>query len=322
VVRCWRPATLPIALTAVAVLAGCGGSSDSGARGAPSASQFPAVQGRSLEQILRSAAGPAPVVAPTSQVFRQGRNRYGFGVFEPSGRKLNDADVAIYIAHGPRGAVHGPFPASVESMATDAKFRSRTVANDPDAATVVYVTDVNLDAPGEWRVIALVRNGNTLEGTRLASAVVGAFPKVPPVGAKAPAIHTPTAADVGGHLEKIDTRQPHDDMHDADLADVVGRKPVVLLFATPALCQSRTCGPVVDQAEQVKQQYGDRVAFIHMEIYNDNDPNKGVRPQVRAYHLPSEPWLFVIDRDGRISSEIEGAFGLDELEAAVQKVAG
>jgi hypothetical protein len=321
-VRCWRPATLPIVLTAAAMLAGCGGSSDSADRGAPSASQFPAVQGRSLDQILRGAAGPAPVVAPTSQVFRQGRNRYGFGVFEPSGKKLNDADVAIYIAHGPRGTVHGPFPARIESLHTEPRYQSKTTADDPDAASVVYVTDVNLDATGEWRVIALVRNGDRLEGTRLASAVVGAFPNVPAVGAKAPAIHTPTAADVGGRLEKIDTRQPHDDMHDTDLADVVGRKPVALVFATPALCQSRTCGPVVDEAEQVKHQYGDKVAFIHMEIYNDNDPNKGVRPQVRAYHLPSEPWLFVIDREGRISSEIEGAFGLDELEAAVQKVAG
>ena len=68
------------------------------------------------------------------------------------------------------------------------------------------------------------------------------------------------------------------------------------MFATPKFCQSRVCGPVVDVAEQVKQLYGDKAAFIHMEIYNDNNPSKGVRPQVRAFHLPSEPWLFAIDR--------------------------
>ncbi len=64
-------------------------------------------------------------------------------------------------------------------------------------------------------------------------------------------------------------------MHDVDLADVVGKKPVVLLFATPALCVSRVCGPVVDIAEQVKSEVGDDVAFIHMEIFTDNDPNQG-----------------------------------------------
>ena len=51
---------------------------------------------------------------------------------------------------------------------------------------------------------------------------------------------------------------------------MLGKKPVVLLFATPALCQSRVCGPVTDAAEQVKQEFGDRVAFIHQEVYNNN----------------------------------------------------
>ena len=80
----------------------------------------------------------------------------------------------------------------------------------------------------------------------------------------------------------------------------------MLLFATPQFCQSRVCGPVVDVAEQVKQEYGDEAAFIHMEIYNDNDPGKGVRPQVRAFNLPSEPWLFTIDRQGTVSSVDRG----------------
>ena len=93
----------------------------------------------------------------------------------------------------------------------------------------------------------------------------------------------------------------------------------MLLFATPQFCQSRVCGPVVDVAEQVKQEYGDEAAFIHMEIYNDNDPGKGVRPQVRAFHLPSEPWLFAIDREGVVSSAIEGAFGAEALTDAVKK---
>ena len=109
-------------------------------------------------------------------------------------------------------------------------------------------------------------------------------------------------------------------MHDIDFADVVGEKPIVLLFATPALCTSRVCGPVVDVAEQVKREVGDDAAFIYMEIYNDNDPNKGPRPQVQAYNLTSEPWLFVIDADGKIDTRIEGAFSVAELQAAVDRV--
>ena len=109
-------------------------------------------------------------------------------------------------------------------------------------------------------------------------------------------------------------------MHDEDLADVAGKKPTVLLFATPALCQSRVCGPVVDVAEEVKAEYGDKAAFIHQEIYEDNSIDKGLRPQVEAYGLPTEPWLFVLDENGRVSTEIEGAFSADELRHALDRV--
>ena len=109
-------------------------------------------------------------------------------------------------------------------------------------------------------------------------------------------------------------------MHSNNLADVLGKKPVVLLFATPQLCQSRVCGPVTDIAEQVHSSFGDRVAFIHQEVYNDNQVNKGLRPQMLAYHLPSEPWAFVIDRNGVVSQVLQGPFSVEELQAAVQKV--
>ena len=104
-------------------------------------------------------------------------------------------------------------------------------------------------------------------------------------------------------------------MHDVDLADALDRgRPVILLFATPALCESRVCGPVTDVAEQVKAEYGDRADFIHMEIYNDNDPNKGQRPQVRAWGLQTEPVLFAIDRRGRVVDRLDGAYSVSELE--------
>ena len=133
-------------------------------------------------------------------------------------------------------------------------------------------------------------------------------------------IDTPTADDVQD-LSEIDTRDPHDTQHEENFADVVGEKPVVLTFATPLLCQSRVCGPVVDVSEQVKSEYGDDVAFIHQEIFEDNDINKGLRDQVEQFGLPTEPWVYVIDADGNISSALEGAYGVTELEDAVEKVA-
>jgi hypothetical protein len=210
----------------------------------------------------------------------------------------------------------------VETLQTKPAFRAETTTSDPDAGTVVYKTSIDFPANGEWRVAALIRKDGKLTSTLLPSAEVGRFKNVPKVGQKAPVIHTPTPADVGGDLSKITTRIPPDTQNRVDYADVLGKEPIVLLFATPQFCQSRVCGPVVDVAEQLKQLYGDKVAFIHMEIYRDNDPNKPVRPQVEAFHLPSEPWLFAIGRNGRIEDEIDGAFGVEELTRVVKGLTG
>jgi hypothetical protein len=315
------------------ILAGCGNTySGISNRPAPPRSAFPPAQGKTLTGILATSDGESELVLlPTGLVFDKGIDRYGFGVFTAGKEQLTDAEVALYFAHGANGKALGPYPARIESLATKPAFVSQTTGQDPQAGKVVYVVD---DAPfragGEWRILALVKSGGSVKGTLLPSTVVGhsphprpGFPKSPgnppDVGERAPAVHTPTLADVGGEVRQIDTRIPPDDMHE-DLAVVLGHKPVVLLFATPQFCQSRVCGPVVDEEEQVKQEFADRVAFIHMEIYEDNEPSKGVRPQVAAFHLPSEPWLFVIDRRGIIRTRIEGAWSIPELEDAVRGV--
>jgi hypothetical protein len=342
--------------TMAVTLGGCGGGSDSStdssssnaeSRPAPPKGEFPSAEGKTLAEVLEAEdATPSKlVVSPAALTFYRGENRYPFGVFQRDRTQVSDADVALYLAKVPGGKeggqgeeatgtanskaetkaldqpAIGPFPASVESLQTQPAFRAQTTTSDPDAASVVYSSNVNFPSDGEWRIAALIRQGDELSATLLTgSAQVGAFANVPQVGQKAPLIHTPTPADVGGDLSQITTRIPPDTQSKVDYADVLGREPIVLLFATPQFCQSRVCGPVVDVAEQVKQIYG--AAFIHMEIYKDNDPNKGVRPQVRAFHLPSEPWLFAIDKQGRIQAVLEGAFGVDELTRVVKGLTG
>ncbi|HKG34929.1 MAG TPA: hypothetical protein VKA89_00665 [Solirubrobacterales bacterium] len=326
-------------------------------RPAPPASEFPSAKGKTLGQVLETADGSAEeagiVVSPASMVFEKGQNRYGFGVFSTGREQMTDAEVALYFARvppsestvipkggakeGESGSAQpppenlasaldqkatGPFPAAVESLETEPAFRAKTTTDDPDAALAVYTTTIDFPANGEWRVAALVNDGGETRATLLPSAVVGQFGQVPQVGDRPPRVHTPTAEEVGGDLASIDTRLPPSTQHEQDFADVLGKKPIVLLFATPQFCQSRVCGPVVDVTEQLKEEYGDEVTFIHMEIFNDNDPNKGARPQVRAFHLPSEPWVFVIDRAGVIRTAIEGAFGVNELDEAIQGVTG
>ena len=305
---------------AVALIVGCGNSDDTGSAttAASSVDAFPAA-GKTFQQLTQDASESDLVVAPTQQVFNEGKNRYGFGVFTVDHGNVSDADVAIYAAK-PNGKAEGPYPATIHSLATPPAFAAKTTTQDPDAAKYVYTTNVDMPGKGEWQILAMFRQDDgSYTYARVPSAVVGKFPDVPQPGDKAPMMHTPTTDDVGGDLTKIDTRQPPSSMHDVDYADVLGKKPVVLLFATPALCTSRVCGPVVDITEEVKNERPDDAAYIDMEIYNDNDPNKGPRPQVQDFNLPSEPWLFVIDANGKVSTAIEGAFSKTELEAAIDK---
>jgi hypothetical protein len=138
------------------------------------------------------------------------------------------------------------------------------------------------------------------------------------VGERAPRVPTDTLASVGGREKILDTREPPSDMHARSFADVVGKRPVALLFATPQLCQSRVCGPVTDVALQLKRTYGDRVEFIHQEVYVENQVERGVREALRRFRLPTEPWLFVVDREGRITARLEGSDGLDAFRRAVE----
>jgi len=305
---------------AVALIVGCGSSDDTGSAttAASGVDAFPAA-GKTFQQLTQDASESDLVVAPTQQVFNEGKNRYGFGVFTVDHGNVSDADVAIYAAK-PNGKADGPYPATIHSLATPPAFAAKTTTQDPDAAKYVYTTNVDMPGKGEWQILAMFRQDDgSYTYARVPSAVVGKFPDVPQPGDKAPMMHTPTTDDVGGDLTKIDTRQPPSSMHDVDYADVLGKKPVVLLFATPALCTSRVCGPVVDIAEEVKSERPDDADYIHMEIYNDNDPNKGLRPQVQAWGLKNEPYLFAIDRRGRIVDRLDGAFSANELRAAVRK---
>jgi hypothetical protein len=324
-----RIGIVALVLLALGVVAeGCGGD-DSSDRNAPPparAQDFPTLEGQTLRQLLAK-LGSGPVLAPSGAEFRTGRQRVGFALFRRDRSQITNASVALYVAPMGGGPAKGPYLARYEDLSVRPQFQSRQTATDPNAAKSIYSTEIPFDKPGRWDVLGIARQGGKLVAATLPQAgiVVKDESKdpIPAVGQKPPRIHTPTVASVGGNVASIDTRLPPSSMHDVDFADVLGKKPVVLIFATPQLCQSRVCGPVVDVTEQVKAKpENSDVAFIHMEVFRDNRIDKGIRPQLAAFHLQSEPWLFVFDRSGRVSTRIEGAFSERELDDAIAKAKG
>ena len=319
---------LPL-LAAAVLLSACG--SDDGGGAAPAPTQpaaapqadFPASKGKSLDTLVKGLPHGAILNVSSFQSQRVGRNRLGFAIVDRANKQIDVSAVAVYTAKPNGTELRGPFPARKESLDVDTRYRSAQTSSDLAERRHVLRRGRRLSPRGARtsRSASSASTARLVVAEPVAALPVGAKNGPPDVGDKAIDIHTLTGADVGGDLKKLSTRiPPPPDMLNTDFADVVGKKPVVLLFATPALCQSRTCGPVVDIAEQVRAENGKGVAFIQQEIYKDNDPGKPYRPQVLAWRLPTEPWAFVIDRRGRVSARFEGVFSVGELARAVQRV--
>jgi hypothetical protein len=320
-----------VPLGLVVLAAGCGGSKDKGGNTPPPqppptgrASTFPSAKGKTLDT-LRANLPEGPILAPsTTSSIEVGHNRIGFALFTADRKQILNAQVALYTTDHDGSGVKGPYVARFESLKVKSQYQSKTTANDPDGAKAVYVAAVPIPKAGQRVVTGVARvNGRLVRTTGFEVSIPRKIVGGPPdVGDRPPIIHTPTLSSVAGDASKISTRiPPAEDLLKYDYASVVGKRPIVITFATPLLCQSRVCGPVVDVVEQVRAATTSNVAFIHQEIYKNNDVNKGFLPQVDAWRLPTEPWTFVINKKGRVASRFEGAFSAGELERAVAKVA-
>jgi len=323
------PRLLAILLAAVALSACGSGDDDGGAAPAPpepAAAQpadFPAAEGKTLKQ-LTAGLEEVAVLNPSSASSQKpgSGNRLGFAIVDRANKQIDVSQVAVYTARQDGSGLRGPFAARKESLDVATPYRSAQTDADLAAGKTFYVAEPSYASSGPHVAIGLVRlDGKLVVADPPMALNVGMKNGPPDVGDRAIRVATLTGADVGGDLEKLSTRvPPPPEMLETNFADVIGKKPVVLLFATPALCQSRTCGPVVDIAEQVRAQNGGGVTFIQQEIYEDNDPGKPLRKQVSAWRLPTEPWAFVIDRRGRVTARFEGVFSTGELARAVARV--
>ena len=180
----------------------------------------------------------------------------------------------------------------------------------------VYVVDLDIPGPGKYFLLAEPVGGTRIQG--VGNVVVGDRAKSPAVGDRAFPSKTPTLADAAA--DQLTTRHPPDlELLRVSVADALERRePFVVVFATPKFCASRTCGPVVDVVDAVRRRVPG-VGFIHVEIYKENNPALGVNRWVQEWKLPTEPWVFLVGRDGRIEAKFEGAVSERELEAAVRR---
>lgn len=181
----------------------------------------------------------------------------------------------------------------------------------------VYTALVEFDQVGVWQVSLVADDIESLS----VPVAVDAISLVPGVGDPAVRSVTPTAADAP--LEAI-TSDPHPDpeLYEVSLDAALDEgRTVVVAFATPAFCQTASCGPTVDVVKAVKADHPD-VRFLHVEVYANLDAERfedlELVPAISEWALPSEPWVFVISADGIIRAAFEGALSETELDAALE----
>jgi len=288
-----------------------------GAAQDPQPSEFPKPGGKTL-QALADEIGGGPEMGLAGSVFLAGqKNRVAFGVIDDQSGFVY-GKTALYVAPTPESPAKGPYVAPADVLVTEAPYRSQQAATEADPFAAVYAAQVPFAKTGQYAVMAVtIVGGKPVAAPGQLEAIAKADDQIPQVGEPAPTVQTDTVASAGGDVEAIDTRRPTSDMHE-NFANQLGKKPVALLFATPQLCQSRVCGPVVDVGLQLRSRYGDQVEMIHQEVYTDNDPNKGLRKPLQEFKLQTEPWLFVVGKDGKITARLEGSFGLNAFEQALK----
>jgi len=299
-----RPAA---ALTAASCLflAACGGSG-----GDVSTNAEPG-GGQTLEELWRAPGDDVAVVAGTSS-HEPGDVRASFLVVDAEGRVVTLPTARVWIA---RKLEARPF------LESTAKLERIGVPGGAEAdATHIYVANVRLPDPGTYWLLA-EPEGGVDKVQALGNIVVVKEDPEPDVGDAAPASDTPTLASVGGDAAKLTTRVPPDEslLQHSVAESLRAKAPFVVTFSTPKFCSSRTCGPVVDVVEETARMFEDSdVRFIHVEVYEDNDPAKGFNRWVREWGLETEPWTFAVGRDGKVVERFEGAVSVHELERVVR----
>ncbi len=270
-------------------------------------------------QVITPNAGTiTPVIVSSDLAI--GESRFAFAVTDDKGVPIQGEPVHVGIVD-PKGNT---------VTEQDAAWRplhhvEADPAQAPDALIRgIYDLETTFTGAGRWQAQVTARGQQAT-----VSFDVAEKSQTPAIGADAPTVDNPVLPQA--NIKEIDSSDPpHPELHQMTIAQAVhSGRPTVLVFATPAFCQSRICGPVLDEVLDTYSTYSDRVNYLHVEPYTltaDGQPiaaaGGGLQTveAVQRYGLPTEPWVFIIDARGKIAAKFEGTVSSDEVAQAIQAV--
>jgi hypothetical protein len=279
--------------------------------------------GTLLSGALPASAQDGPAIIPilASSELAQGPNRFLFSLSDTEGRPVAAPDVTVRLRFYDDQA-------DPEAVAFEADSRFLWAIEDVRG---LYAADIEFPHAGRWgtRFDATFPDGRS-ETVRV-DYDVWETTSTPAIGAPAPKIDTPTAADVGGDLSLISTdTEPVERFYDLSILDAIeADAPAVIAFVTPAFCQSATCGPTLDKVKEVAAGHPE-VNFVHVEPYLMQVKDGYLQPLLSeegwlqsapwttTWGLRTEPYVVVIDAEGLVRAKYEGAITVEELEQALE----
>jgi hypothetical protein len=264
-----------------------------------------------------------------------GKNRIAIGLVR-NNTPLNDPNIKVHLRFF-----------NLDDANPQIKFEADAAYYGQGLPAAFYVAYPTFDKAGNWGVEIETRlpgqSGPSVSKQRLE---VKERSNVPIVGQPAISTKTLTVKDVPDVAQLTSGTQADPAMYQVSLDQALQNgKPIALLFATPAFCKTATCGPSLDVLQGLQKQYGDKVNFIHSEVYkypfdqsvqlqqdatqkaaNENraptpdELSAGLSDAMVAWKLDSEPWLFLIDAKGIVAGRYEGGITKEEMGPALERL--
>ena len=246
-----------------------------------------------------------------------GNALFSFGIVTKQGGLVTGGSPEVWIARDRTSRPLGPFRGAFYQFTPNPEDKSPR-----SPLTGFYAAQVKVPAAGSWLLSAVAKTSQgRLVATHSVDVSSGGGPA--DIGSKAVSVRTPVAT-TDAAAKRICTRDPPDRMHYISLDRALSSgKPTVVTFATPLLCESELCGPVVDEQLLVFEKFGAKQAnFVHIEEF---PPGPDLRPDTsklpsywKKWAFTTEPWTIVIDGKGIIRARFEGPVVAELIEEALK----
>ena len=311
-----RVASLLALSLAASILAACGG--DDGPGEAPAEVDFSA-------QAVSEAVNPDVQPQVINSALAVGPNRVIVALFTAEVDLVHDAEgvLRLYrLDEAGKGTFEGEHLLRRSTIVEESTHRHADGSDHThaDPFATVYLAHIHFPETGKWGIALSIEVAGERYDQLLAGPIIvlDRTPE-PAIGGPLPASTHLTLRDVADISEINSSQEPIVAMNELTVAEALQTgKPVLVALATPAFCQSRFCGPMMDSVvHPLYEEFSDRVQFVHIEPFLLSEARNNQRlvpvPIMAEWSLRTEPWIFVADADGAVVAKFEGITTVEEV---------